>query len=70
MAGIDVKVQKKTQGQFYGELIERRRTDGEKEQEKWVPNYCRLGITDQSYKTFCYNLQRFKFGRENAFWAN
>ena len=34
MAGIDVKVQKKTQGQFYGELIERRRTDGEKEQEK------------------------------------
>jgi hypothetical protein len=29
-----LKAQKKTQGQFYGELIERRRTDVEKEQEK------------------------------------
>merc|ERR1712223_1131849 len=34
IGGIDVKTQKKLQGQFYGELVEKRRTEGEKEQEK------------------------------------
>uniref|UniRef100_T1K5S6 Probable ATP-dependent RNA helicase DDX23 n=1 Tax=Tetranychus urticae TaxID=32264 RepID=T1K5S6_TETUR len=35
IAGIDFKQQKKEQSRFYGELLERRRTDEEKEQEKY-----------------------------------
>ncbi|XP_053212343.1 probable ATP-dependent RNA helicase DDX23 [Panonychus citri] len=35
IAGIDLKQQKKEQSRFYGELLERRRTDEEKEQEKY-----------------------------------
>nr|XP_039263703.1 probable ATP-dependent RNA helicase DDX23 [Styela clava] len=34
IAGIDVKVQKKSQSQFYGELMENRRTQQEKDLEK------------------------------------
>ncbi|CAB4059498.1 DDX23 [Lepeophtheirus salmonis] len=34
IGGIDIKSQKKEQGQFYGDLAERRRTDAEKDQEK------------------------------------
>ena len=34
IGGIDLKTQKKYQGQFYGELVEKRRTEGEKDQEK------------------------------------
>ncbi|RWS12184.1 putative ATP-dependent RNA helicase DDX23-like protein [Dinothrombium tinctorium] len=34
VAGIDLKQQKKEQSKFYGELLERRRTEAEKEQEK------------------------------------
>lgn len=34
IAGIDIKEQKKTQSHFYGDLLERRRTEAEKEQEK------------------------------------
>ena len=34
IGGIDLKSQKKFQGQFYGDLVEKRRTDGEKDQEK------------------------------------
>ncbi|XP_061186099.1 probable ATP-dependent RNA helicase DDX23 [Saccostrea echinata] len=34
IAGIDIKAQKKDQSMFYGELLERRRTNEEKEQEK------------------------------------
>uniref|UniRef100_H2YNN9 Probable ATP-dependent RNA helicase DDX23 n=1 Tax=Ciona savignyi TaxID=51511 RepID=H2YNN9_CIOSA len=34
VAGIDVKFQKKQQSEFYSEIIEKRRTDQEKEQEK------------------------------------
>jgi ATP-dependent RNA helicase DDX23/PRP28 len=34
VAGIDIKAQKRAHGQFYGELIEERRTVAEKEQEK------------------------------------
>ena len=34
IAGIDIKAQKKDQSKFYGDLLEKRRTDGEKEQEK------------------------------------
>lgn len=34
VAGIDIKEQKRTQSQFYGDLLEKRRTDAEKEQEK------------------------------------
>jgi ATP-dependent RNA helicase DDX23/PRP28 len=34
IGGIDIKAQKKEQGQFYGDLVERRRTDAEKDQEK------------------------------------
>ena len=34
IAGIDVKSQKKQQSEFYTELIEKRRTVQEKEQEK------------------------------------
>ncbi|KAK3108432.1 hypothetical protein FSP39_007859 [Pinctada imbricata] len=34
VAGIDLKAQKKDQSKFYGELLEKRRTDAEKEQEK------------------------------------
>lgn len=34
VAGIDIKYQKKDQSKFYGDLLEKRRTDGEKEQEK------------------------------------
>jgi ATP-dependent RNA helicase DDX23/PRP28 len=38
LAGIDLKQQKKEQCKFYGELLERRRTEAEKEQEKYVMN--------------------------------
>lgn len=34
LAGIDIKAQKRDQSKFYGELLERRRTEAEKEQEK------------------------------------
>ncbi|XP_063698706.1 probable ATP-dependent RNA helicase DDX23 [Culicoides brevitarsis] len=34
IAGIDVKEQKRKQSKFYGDLLEKRRTDAEKEQEK------------------------------------
>merc|ERR1712096_158146 len=34
IGGIDLKAQKKEQIQFYGDLLERRRTDVEKDQEK------------------------------------
>lgn len=34
IGGIDIKVQKKGQGQFYGDLLEKRRTESEKDQEK------------------------------------
>jgi ATP-dependent RNA helicase DDX23/PRP28 len=34
VAGIDIKAQKKDQCKFYGELLEKRRTDAEKAQEK------------------------------------
>lgn len=37
IAGIDIKQQKKEQSKFYGDLLEKRRTDQEKDQEK-----CRL----------------------------
>ena len=36
VAGIDIKAQKRDQSKFYGELLEKRRTDAEKEQEKFV----------------------------------
>lgn len=34
VAGIDIKAQKKEQSQFYGKLLEKRRTEAEKEQEQ------------------------------------
>ncbi|EDS26588.1 pre-mRNA-splicing ATP-dependent RNA helicase PRP28 [Culex quinquefasciatus] len=34
IAGIDIKEQKRKQSKFYGDLLEKRRTDAEKEQEK------------------------------------
>lgn len=34
VAGIDIKEQKRMQSQFYGDLLEKRRTEAEKEQEK------------------------------------
>ncbi len=34
IGGVDIKAQKKEQGQFYGDLVEKRRTDSEKTQEK------------------------------------
>ncbi|ODM91926.1 putative ATP-dependent RNA helicase DDX23 [Orchesella cincta] len=34
VAGIDIKAQKKDQSKFYGDLLEKRRTEAEKEQEK------------------------------------
>ena len=34
VAGIDIKEQKRKQSKFYGDLLEKRRTDAEKEQEK------------------------------------
>ncbi|XP_072383702.1 probable ATP-dependent RNA helicase DDX23 [Diabrotica undecimpunctata] len=34
LAGIDIKAQKRDQSKFYGELLEKRRTDAEKAQEK------------------------------------
>nr|XP_019536883.2 probable ATP-dependent RNA helicase DDX23 [Aedes albopictus] len=34
IAGIDIKDQKRKQSKFYGDLLEKRRTDAEKEQEK------------------------------------
>ncbi|CAG5092586.1 Similar to DDX23: Probable ATP-dependent RNA helicase DDX23 (Homo sapiens) [Cotesia congregata] len=34
IAGIDIKAQKRDQSKFYGELLEKRRTEAEKEQEK------------------------------------
>lgn len=34
VAGIDIKDQKRKQSKFYGDLLEKRRTDAEKEQEK------------------------------------
>jgi ATP-dependent RNA helicase DDX23/PRP28 len=33
IGGVDLKTQKKYQGEFYGELVEKRRTEGEKDQE-------------------------------------
>lgn len=36
VAGIDIKAQKKDQTKFYGDLLEKRRTDAEKEQEVYV----------------------------------
>lgn len=33
IAGIDIKAQKKSQSKFYGELMDKRRTDEEKQQE-------------------------------------
>lgn len=35
VAGIDIKAQKRDQSKFYGELLEKRRTEAEKEQEKY-----------------------------------
>lgn len=34
VAGIDIKAQRRDQSKFYGELLEKRRTEAEKEQEK------------------------------------
>ncbi|XP_018330770.1 probable ATP-dependent RNA helicase DDX23 isoform X2 [Agrilus planipennis] len=34
LAGIDIKAQKRDQSRFYGELLEKRRTEAEKQQEK------------------------------------
>lgn len=34
LAGIDIKAQKRDQSKFYGELLEKRRTEAEKQQEK------------------------------------
>ncbi|CAH1404344.1 unnamed protein product [Nezara viridula] len=34
VAGIDIKAQKRDQSKFYGDLLEKRRTEAEKEQEK------------------------------------
>lgn len=34
IAGIDIKEQKRKQSKFYGDLLEKRRTEAEKEQEK------------------------------------
>jgi ATP-dependent RNA helicase DDX23/PRP28 len=34
IAGIDIKTQKKHQGQFYNDMVDNRRTEGEKDQEK------------------------------------
>ena len=34
IAGVDIKIQKKNQGAFYGEMLDKRRTDVEKDQEK------------------------------------
>uniref|UniRef100_A0A0V0G449 Probable ATP-dependent RNA helicase DDX23 n=3 Tax=Triatoma TaxID=30075 RepID=A0A0V0G449_TRIDM len=34
IAGIDIKAQKRDQSKFYGDLLEKRRTEAEKEQEK------------------------------------
>ena len=34
IAGIDIQIQKKNQGAFYGDMLEKRRTDVEKDQEK------------------------------------
>lgn len=34
IAGIDIKEQKRKQSKFYGDMLEKRRTDAEKEQEK------------------------------------
>lgn len=36
IAGIDLKQQKRDQSRFYGDLMEKRRTMEEKEQEEWV----------------------------------
>lgn len=36
IAGIDLKQQKREQSRFYGDLMEKRRTMEEKEQEEWV----------------------------------
>lgn len=36
IAGIDLKQQKREQSRFYGDLMEKRRTLEEKEQEEWV----------------------------------
>lgn len=38
LAGIDIKAQKRDQSKFYGELLEKRRTEAEKEQEKYAPS--------------------------------
>jgi ATP-dependent RNA helicase DDX23/PRP28 len=34
VAGIDIKAQKKDQSKFYGDMLDKRRTDTEKAQEK------------------------------------
>src|ERR1051326_1723384 len=39
VAGVDLKAQKKNQSRFYGDLLEKRRTEEEKEQEMYVVDY-------------------------------
>ena len=39
VAGFDVKIQRKEQSKFYGDLLEKRRTEGEKEQEVSVLSF-------------------------------
>ena len=48
LAGIDIKAQKRDQSKFYGELLEKRRTEAEKEQEKYVTHYWDLKCHGQS----------------------
>ena len=46
IGGIDIKSQKKEQTQFYGDLLERRRTEMEKDREK------------ARYNIYCYFFQK------------
>lgn len=64
IAGIDLKQQKRDQSRFYGDLMEKRRTMEEKEQEEWVflsvslshSNANKMMILHHSSKLHMFNL--------------
>ena len=64
IGGIDIKAQKKEQIQFYGDLLERRRTEGEKDKEKtrygvWIDRYLiNIFCIPESFNTF--QVPKFK----------
>ncbi len=65
IAGIDIKAQKKDQSKFYGDMLETRRTEAEKEQEKYepvatIPAIVLIVLVLQYFCAFCKSRVRLK----------